>query len=470
MDATNEFQEQFSRIIDLLEQHEPRGLSISTIARTLGMSRPSVAKYLAVLAATGGVSLERFGRSKLYHRFSRIPLIELFDSLPNATVILDSDLRILTVNRRFMTTLGIRPGRNLVGIPIFDLNLPVLSDPSVRRNVERLSRSETHLEGMQLIDERTDRVYHLDFVPIVSQTTRPGMMVSLRDVTARRKAEAALKTLERKAATLFETVPSGIIMFAADGTILNANPAALRILGLRSFAQLSTASIFTLVCATETIETLIAKGRETETELTCNFGHMKQEQVPSERSGVAYFDVVFSPIRRNSGGSPDEFAILFKDITKDRQERKELTFREIRYHGFFEDTCNGILIVEPHGGDGDIIKDLNRVAEEILRVSRAGVIGRRVLDVFPDLGTTANREIERGVLSTGKPAFLPPIQYRKGENLWIWHYLFRIPSGELASFMIDISGEPPDGARPLPGYGRVCLGADTTRPRSDMIV
>ena len=32
---------------------------------------------------------------------------------------------------------------------------------------------------MRLIDERTDRVYHLDFVPIVSQTTRPGMMVSL---------------------------------------------------------------------------------------------------------------------------------------------------------------------------------------------------------------------------------------------------------------------------------------------------
>ncbi|MFA7125460.1 MAG: PAS domain-containing protein [Sphaerochaetaceae bacterium] len=452
MNATNEYEEQFGRILDLLEQHEPRRLSISMIARTLGMSRPSIAKYLAVLSAIGSVSFERFGRSKLYRRTTRIPPAELFESLPNATVILDGDLQISMVNRRFKTMLNIRQERNLAGIPIFDLDFPVFSEPVIQQNIERFSWSETGLETMQITDEWTDRVYLVEFAAIVSHAG-PGVMVSIRDITALKKAETALKDSEQKVATLFETVPSGIIIFTADGTILDANPAALRILGLRSFGQFSAASIFTLACVTGTIEALIAKGRETETEIACNFDRMKQEQVPTVKSGVVYFDVVFTPIRRETGGPPDEFAILFKDITKDRREREELIFRETRYRGFFEDTCNGVLVVEPHGGDGDIIKDLNRVAVETLRVRREDVIGRKILDVFPDLGTAANRELERKVLATGKPAFLPPIRYRNNENLWIRHYLFRIPSGELASFMIDVSEELQDETGWSPGRG-----------------
>jgi PAS domain S-box-containing protein len=280
-------------------------------------------------------------------------------------------------------------------------------------------------------------------------------MVSLHDITARRKAEADLKALEWKMATLFETVPSGIIMFAADGTILNANPAALRILGLRNFDQLTSASIFTLACAQGTIEALIAKNCEAEIELACNFDRMKEGRIPSTNSGVAYFNVVFTPIRRNNRGHRREFAILFKNITKDRQERKELTFRESRYFGFFKDTCNGVLIIEPHGGCDGVIKDLNPAAEEILRVSREDAVGRRFLDVFPDLGTKTTRDITKQVLAAGNPAFLPPLQYRKEENLWIWHYLFLLPSGELASFMIDVSEEVQDCASPLAKAGHI---------------
>src|SRR5690606_36011578 len=99
-----------------------------------------------------------------------------------------------------------------------------------------------------------------DFAPIVSPAEGAGIMVSLRDLTALRKAETALRDTERKMATLFETVPSGIVIFDATGTILDANRAALRILGIRTFEQLSAGTIFTLPCAPGTMETLVAKG------------------------------------------------------------------------------------------------------------------------------------------------------------------------------------------------------------------
>ena len=450
-DLVTGYEEEFGRILNLLEEHATTGMSVTAVARELGITRASAAKYLDILAVNGDVWMERFGQKKLYRRAQRLPLREIFNHSPNALVILDADLKICMVNASFITTLGIRPGHNLIGIPIFDLDLPVFSDTPVRRNIERIHRSETFLDEMQLIDERTDRIYLVSFAPIVSQTRNPEILVTLREITALRKTEIALKNSEQKITTLFQTVPSGIVIFAADGTILNANHASLQILGLRALEQLSSASIFTLACSPGTLESLIHAGQVAEIELACDFDRMKQEQISSTKSGVAYFNVVFTPIPHENGGPPNEFAILFKDITSDRRERKDLTFRETRYRSLFENTCNGVIIYGViHGGEGFVFNDINRVAEEILGIKKEDLVGRRVREVFPDLAEPGLCETMRRAFARESSVFLPPLQYRKGQGAWIWHYLFKLPSGELASIMIDVSEELRDENGPLP--------------------
>ncbi|NLX49047.1 MAG: PAS domain S-box protein [Methanospirillum sp.] len=438
----HDYGEQFGRILSLLDEHGAKGMNVTSIARELGITRISAAKYLELLAASGDVSMERFGQKKLYRRSRRLPLPEVFDRLPNALVILDGDLQVRMVNASFVATLGIQGNRNLVGVPLLDLDLPVFSEVSVRRNIERIRRGETYLDEMRLIDDGTDRVYHVDFAPIVSPAEGSGIMVSLRDITALRRAETALRDSERKMATLFETVPSGIVIFDSAGTILDANRASLRLLGLRTFEQLSAGTIFTLPCTPEKMETLIAKGVPAETELACDFDRMKRERVQSTKAGVAYFDVIFTPIRRDGGGPPTEFAILFKDITRDRRERRDLSLRETRYHAFFENAANGVIIFKTvRDGDDFVFKDLNRAAEQILGVRKEEIVGRSVYDIYPDLADRELREMGTIVLRSDTPVFLPPLQYRKGHGSWIRHYLFCLPSGELASFMIDASGE-----------------------------
>ncbi len=328
MDDSTTYQEMFGRIVALLHQHAPRAVPILTVAEGLGIDRKTAAKYLELLAQSGDVSMERFGQKKLYRPSQRLPLPEIFDHSPNALVILDADLQVSMANPSFVATLGILPGHNLVGAPLFDLDLPVLSDPSVRRNIERIRRSETYLDKMQLIDERTDRVYIVDFAPIVSPTAGLGIIVSLRDITALRKAETDLKDSEKKMATLFESVPSGIMLFSADGTILNANRASLRVLGLRTSADLKNASIFDISCYRPKLESLIRQGRGIETELACDFDRLRRDQgIRSTKCGIAYFDVVFTPIAPDSGGPPNEYAILFKDITAKKRAEKELKER-----------------------------------------------------------------------------------------------------------------------------------------------
>ncbi len=52
------------------------------------------------------------------------------------------------------------------------------------------------------------------------------------DITARKKAEAALSTSEARYRTLFETVPQGVVYHDKNMRITSANPAAQRILGV----------------------------------------------------------------------------------------------------------------------------------------------------------------------------------------------------------------------------------------------
>lgn len=438
----SDYQDKFSKIVDLLEERSPQGLSISAIARELGMNRASVSKYLEMLQSSGDVSMQRFGRSKLYTPAHQVPFSELFDRLSSAIVILDADLRILMVNTSFIKALGIHRERNIIGAPLFDLNLRILSDPAIRRNIERIRAAGPYLAEMQHIEDSTNHIHLIEFAPIASRAGKPGIMISLRDITAWKNAEVALKNSEKKIRTIFETAPSGIVFFAVDGTILNANRASLRILGLKDFQELVNGNIFDISCYKGKILELIRQGKVAETELVCDFDLLKQEQrIPRSRSGIAYFDVVFTPIALDGGGAPREFAILFWDVTTERLTRKELVFKETRYRSFFENTCNGVLIYEPvDDGNEYIFKDINHATEQILRMKKEDLIGRKLFEVFPDLPDPDVRNALIRVLKTEKPEFLLPLQYRKGKDSpWIWHYIFKLPSGEIASFMIDVS-------------------------------
>jgi PAS domain S-box-containing protein len=59
-----------------------------------------------------------------------------------------------------------------------------------------------------------------------------GVTCVVRNVTARKRVEVALRDSEEKHRTLFETMKQGVAYQATDGTITSANPAAEQILGL----------------------------------------------------------------------------------------------------------------------------------------------------------------------------------------------------------------------------------------------
>jgi PAS domain S-box-containing protein len=166
---------------------------------------------------------------------------ELLTSLPAALAFLTGpDLVIEFANDACFRLVG---DRNLLGRPLMEA-LPELADQEeilvqVMNSGEPVRGSEA---GIRLgPDKHAER----RFVDYVYQPVRDadggvaGILLYATDVTThvrdRRDLEqvaARLTATEERLRGVFETMPQGVIHYAADGTVLGANPAARQILGL----------------------------------------------------------------------------------------------------------------------------------------------------------------------------------------------------------------------------------------------
>ena len=92
---------------------------------------------------------------------------------------------------------------------------------------------------------------------------------------------------------------------------------------------------------------------------------------------------------------------------------------------------------------------MNKVTAALLRMPKEDIVGKHLFEEFPELPDPEIRDLLRQVLITEQPEFVAPLKYRKREDFpWIYHYVFKLPSGEIASFMIDVTDVVKKGRDP----------------------
>jgi PAS domain S-box-containing protein len=183
-------------------------------------------------------------------RAVRARLENIIEFMPDATLVVNAERRIIAWNRAMEKMTGVAKeevlgrGDGEYSLPFYGecrpalLDLLWVDDPALRaryRNVEEYGRilaAETFAPCL-----RGGRGGHVwaTAAPLHDAAGRlAGAIECVRDITARKEAEHALAVSEEKYRGIVENASEGIFQATPDGLIIGANPALARILGFSS--------------------------------------------------------------------------------------------------------------------------------------------------------------------------------------------------------------------------------------------
>ena len=115
---------------------------------------------------------------------------------------------------------------------------------------------------------------------------------------------------------------------------------------------------------------------------------------------------------------------------------------EQRYRAMFENMQSGVATYQPVDNGRDFVfKDLNSAAERISHIRKEDAIGRRLLEILPNMDKVGLLTCLRRVWQTGRPERIPVFHYEDEQREgWLDYFIYKLPSGEIVAIYDDITG------------------------------
>jgi PAS domain S-box-containing protein len=317
----------------------------------------------------------------------------LYDEAPVGYHEVDTEGRYVNINRTECEMLGYAR-EELIGRSVFDFVAEEIRAQAQqgfgdkvrgRTPLRTIERPYVTHDGRRLIVSIEERYKRNEQGEIV------GIRSTVQDITERKRTEAALVASEKRARALFEGIEDAVFVHAPDGRILDANPAATRLLGYTrdELCSMTTAEID---------EPEFAAGFQDRLASQLSRGHLSCEGRHRTKDGrVVPVDINTSTILFD-----DQVAVLavIRDITERKaleetrrqfaeaqmrnareMEAKNLALSqsEARYRQLTEGCLDGVVVADRHG----LITLFNPAAEAIFGQVAADVLGRPLTVLMP---------------------------------------------------------------------------------------
>ena len=207
-----------------------RVVGVLNLSRLAG-SRPFTQGDLSLLSTVGSQMATALENARLYEAVTRgkREWEATFNAIADGIFIHDADFRIVRVNQALAGRLGTTP-EALLGRHCYEVihrsagppdNCPFLKALD-SGHAERAEWEETNLGG----------IFQASAYPLRDEKGELWRFVHvLRDITANRRAEKALRESEERYRSLFDGVPVGLYRTTPEGRILDVNLALVRMLG-----------------------------------------------------------------------------------------------------------------------------------------------------------------------------------------------------------------------------------------------
>jgi PAS domain S-box-containing protein len=303
------YQEELAQIKTILKNN-PKGMTVTDIAREIRINRNSVAKYLDILLISGHAEMVTFGPAKVFFPSSRIPLSALLNFTNECIVLLDRELRFLQVSENFLKFFNIQRS-DVIGRTIDAFSVSLFQIPDLAQNTRQA------LEGTEITMEKQyqimDHIVYLRIkhIPTTFDDGEPGVTLIIEDVTDWKQTEEKMKRGIKEWETTFNTISDMVFIQDNEFSILRAN---------RSFADFL--HMKPEECLGKKCYELLHGLNSSQTSCPCKIIYQTKKPVIVEFYEIhldKYLEISASPIFTDEGDVVGSVHIL-KDITERKKK------------------------------------------------------------------------------------------------------------------------------------------------------
>ncbi|NPV89652.1 MAG: PAS domain S-box protein [Firmicutes bacterium] len=207
------------------------------------MVQDEAGNTIALVGIASDITVQKQTESALIE--SRQRMADIIDFLPDATMVIDNEGKVIAWNRAMEEMTGVNQGDMLgkgdyeYSIPFHGERVPILidlvlkSDESIEKNYKFIQRDRGVLIAETPLNIKGKEAVIWGKANILYDTKGNivGAIESIRDVTERKRAEAALAEEKERLAVTLRSIGDGVITADIEGKIMTINKVAEEITG-----------------------------------------------------------------------------------------------------------------------------------------------------------------------------------------------------------------------------------------------
>jgi PAS domain S-box-containing protein len=267
----------------------------------------------------------------------------LVESAPDAIYISIGE-RYAYVNPAMVRLVGATSADQLIGMPLY-----TRIDPKYHGDIHE--RARIVIGEHQPVGLKETVYLRMDGTPVPVESAvalfryhgKFAGLVILRDISARKKAELALREQEEKYRAVIETTGTGFVILDSEGRVLDANQEYVRLTGCHDLSEIAGRTVTEWTAGYD-------KEKNTEAVRQC----MKAGSVRNLEIDYAGASGKITPVEINasviSSGESIRILALCWDISERRQAEAALRESEKKYRDMFEINNAVMFIVDPEAG------------------------------------------------------------------------------------------------------------------------
>ncbi len=197
------YQNEIEQIKKILKEN-PKGMTVTDIARKIKINRNSVAKYLDIMRISGVVDMITFGPAKVFFPATRVPVSDLVNYVSDYIIIFNNDLKIKMINESFLKFLN-KEREELIGQNFNDNILKIFKDNTdLSISINEALEGKIYHKEVDFTKDGQNLYFKIKILPTNFEDGGQGIALVITNITRKKLLEKALKDNQKTFGNLID--------------------------------------------------------------------------------------------------------------------------------------------------------------------------------------------------------------------------------------------------------------------------